>query len=392
MAKEPIRPVTLADGTKRWRLVVDIGNDPVTGKRRQLTSTWDTQKAARAELNRIRHESNTGAYIRPAKTTLNGYLDVWLAGHCRDLEVATAANYRDALKPVRERLGARELQSIAKEDVDGLVEWMLTSGRKRGGKPGTGLSPRSVQLTLTALQLGLDMAVAERKIPFNPVRLVKRPKQVKAKHTPWTVAEVKTFLPAIKDDRLFAVMFLSLMGLRPEEVCGLKWDKVDLEAGALVIDWVRTLSDGQAIEKEPKTDAGDRTLPLPSTASAALKRLRARQAAEKLAAGEVYGKGAAGKPYGSGGYVLADELGQPWLPDKLRRRYYRLIELAKVRKVTLYDARHACLTYLATNGVPDVIVSAWAGHADLSFTKRVYVHPNAEDLRAGSDALERLFV
>ncbi len=43
MAKEPIRPVTLADGTKRWRLVVDIGNDPVTGKRRQLTSTWDTQ-------------------------------------------------------------------------------------------------------------------------------------------------------------------------------------------------------------------------------------------------------------------------------------------------------------------------------------------------------------
>ncbi len=155
--------------------------------------------------------------------------------------MATAANYRDALKPVRERLGARELQSIAKEDVDGLVEWMLTSGRKRGGKPGTGLSPRSVQLTLTALQLGLDMAVAERKIPFNPVRLVKRPKQVKAKHTPWTVAEVKTFLPAIKDDRLFAVMFLSLMGLRPEEVCGLKWDKVDLEAGALVIDWVRTL-------------------------------------------------------------------------------------------------------------------------------------------------------
>ena len=63
---------------------------------------------------------------------------------------------------------------------------------------------------------------------------------------------------------------------------------------------------------------------------------------------------------------------------------------AEVRKVRLYDARHACLTYLATSGVPDVVVSAWAGHADLSFTKRVYVHPKSEHLQPASDALARL--
>ena len=62
-----------------------------------------------------------------------------------------------------------------------------------------------------------------------------------------------------------------------------------------------------------------------------------------------------------------------------------------VRKTRLYDARHAALTFLATSGVPDVVVSAWAGHADLSFTKRTYVHPNAEHLREASDALARLF-
>jgi len=41
-----------------------------------------------------------------------------------------------------------------------------------------------------------------------------------------------------------------------------------------------------------------------------------------------------------------------------------------VRKVRLYDARHACLSWMANNGVPDTVVSAWAGHSDLSFTKR----------------------
>lgn len=61
-----------------------------------------------------------------------------------------------------------------------------------------------------------------------------------------------------------------------------------------------------------------------------------------------------------------------------------------VRKVRPYDARHACLTYLATSGVPDVNVSAWAGHADLSFTKRVYVHPNAEHLKEAADQLGAL--
>jgi hypothetical protein len=31
---------------------------------------------------------------------------------------------------------------------------------------------------------------------------------------------------------------------------------------------------------------------------------------------------------------------------------------------------------MATNGVPDVIVSAWVGHADLSVAKRTCVHHN----------------
>jgi hypothetical protein len=40
----------------------------------------------------------------------------------RDLEAATARNYRDALRPVNERLGTRELQSVEKSDIDALVD------------------------------------------------------------------------------------------------------------------------------------------------------------------------------------------------------------------------------------------------------------------------------
>ncbi|MFJ4845974.1 hypothetical protein [Streptomyces sp. NPDC088733] len=57
-----------------------------------------------------------------------------------------------------------------------------------------------------------------------------------------------------------------------------------------------------------------------------------------------------------------------------------------MRRVRLYDARHSCLTYLATNGVPDVVLAAWAGHMNAAFTKAKYVHPDVEDLRPAATA------
>jgi integrase len=88
--------------------------------------------------------------------------------------------------------------------------------------------------------------------------------------------------------------------------------------------------------------------------------------------------------------VVVDELGRPFKTDKLRWEAYKLMEKAGVRQVRLYDARHSCLSWMANSGVPDTVVSAWAGHSDLSFTKRVYVHPDPQSLRAGSEKLGEL--
>ena len=66
------------------------------------------------------------------------------------------------------------------------------------------------------------------------------------------------------------------------------------------------------------------------------------------------------------------------------------MEQAGVRKVRPYHASHSCLTYLSANGVPDVLVSAWAGHAVLSLAKRVYVHPDASHLGPAAEKLNGL--
>jgi len=385
---DPIKKITLQGGKVRYRFVVDIGADPTTGKRRQLTVTKDTKKEALAEYARIQHQKATGTFVAPSKATVGDLVEMWLKTATRGVEVATRRSYEDAMRYVRTHLGEKQLQRLTEDDIESLIDWMLTSARRIGGKPGTGLSVRTVRLTLGRLRAALNLAVRRGLVVRNVAEHVTIPKDAlkaaKARQkarVPWTEDEVKTFLSHVAGDRLYAVMLLSLIGLRPAEVCGLRWRDVDLDAGTLSVETTRTLVEGVVIEKEAKSEAGERKLPLPAVVLAALKAFRARQAKERLKAGE---------GYAASGRVVVDELGEAVKTDWLRRRAYERMQSADVRKVRLYDARHACLSWMANNGVPDTVVSAWAGHSDLSFTKRTYVHPDPQSLKAGSEKLADL--
>jgi hypothetical protein len=114
--------------------------------------------------------------------------------HALDICASTKRNYEDALWLVRERLGARPLQSITKADVEDLVDWMLTAGRRREGAPGTGLSGRTVRLTLGRFSAALEAAVLEGKLVSDVARLVRPPEHTPRERDTWTKAEVRKFL------------------------------------------------------------------------------------------------------------------------------------------------------------------------------------------------------
>jgi integrase len=377
---DPIKAGTRPDGSSMYWFRVDAGRN-TAGKRVQVYRSFDTKKDAKAEYARIVREVHEHRFAAPDKITVSGYLNRWEPAHGRDLEDGSRAVIRHALRPVRERLGERRLQSVTRTDVDQLVDWMLTFGRKRGGQPGTGLSPRSVQLTLVAFQRACDDAIEDRIITINPCRRVKRPRQVKPVHDLWTDEETARFEAAAGADRLGAIITLQCLGLRPEEVCGLRWRRdVNLAGRTLKIQLARTLVDGHAVEKPPKTSAGARVLPLDDALVTQLRAFKAQQAREKLAAGDAYD--------GTGDYVLCDELGAPLAPDKLRRAWYRMMRQAGVRKIKPYTAsRHAAGSYLDLAGVSPAVIAKWLGHTDPSFTMKTYVHARPEDLAAARDAL-----
>ncbi|MFJ2007061.1 tyrosine-type recombinase/integrase [Streptomyces chartreusis] len=401
-----IKKIVLGSGKVRYRTVVDIGyspkTDPVSGeviideatgkpvmKRNQLTITKDKRKEVEAEVDRIRGQKANGTLILPNELSVGEWLDRWLAKLAEDLEVTTINSYETTLKPVRKKLGHIRLQELTEEQVEELRDWMLTEGRVRPRNGQRGLSTTTVDMALGRLKEALNRAVTKRLVAINaaenvsiPRRARKAERKARPKVLPWTVDEVRIFVAGILDERLYAPLLLGLMGLRPAEVCGLRWEDVDFEARTISIENTRTLmNNNEVVEKEPKSEAGERDLPMPALLNEALRKFRARQAAEKLALGA---------DYVDRGYVTVNETGEVLKVRHLRVEAYRLMALLGLRRVRLYDARAWCLTYLANNGVPDHILARWAGHANVKTTKKWYVKPGVEDLRGAADTWDGL--
>lgn len=365
-----------------YRFIADIGMDPETGKRKQATRTFDKLKEAQAALTEVLSKVDKGTFVAPKKITLGQHLDEWLPGEIRGLAKNTKVSYTGALKPVRDRLGALPLQKLDKAMVEEFVEWMSTSGRRRGGKVGTPLSGRSVNLTLDLLRRALDTAIAEGKLERNVAALVKHSPHTAKVRATWSKLQVRKFLAVAVKERLHVAWRLSLYGLRRGEVLGLRWEDIDLAAKTLTINQTRVLVDYEIEIKPPKSDNGLRTLPLDDALVAALKALKAKQASEKLVAGEAY--------VGSG-YVVVDELGQEAHPEWFSDEFERVLKRAGLPRIVLHGARHTTLSLMEKAGVPISILARWAGHYDARFTMAQYVHASDEDLKTGTDALGKIF-
>jgi integrase len=374
------RKETLKDGTVRWRARgVSAGKHP-NGKRRQITVTGRTQKATDAEVARITGKVDDGAYVPRWDGTVGELLDNWLASACFEKAEATKASYRGITRIPRERLGTRKARSVTRQDIEALRDWALTSGRARGGQPGTALSARSVRLMLGVFSAAFSQAEQDGLIARNPCRYVRMPRQEKAQRATWSEDEVRLFLKTADADRLAACWRLSLYGLRRGEVLGLRWADVSFEARTVAVGRARVLV-GQVIEKAPKSERGYRTLPLDDALVAALRALRKRQREEQLAAGEAYI---------DRGYVAADELGEPVHPERYSDEFTRLCADAGVPKIRLHDARHSANSLMTAAGIPDHIRASWCGHT-VAVNVGTYTHARPEDLAMARDALSKIY-
>jgi integrase len=374
---EPIRVIHTQTGP-RYRTVLDTA--PPGTPRRQVTRTFGTLGEARAYIIETRHRIAQGTYTAPDRITLRQLADNWLASR-RDIREVTVNGYRNALRPAVDQLGNRPVQSLTRRDIDELVDWCTTSG----GQHGTGLAHRSVSYLLVTLRMLLNYAVSSGIVPANVAAGVKPPRRKADDHkarTLWTVPQMLAFRAVADTDPWAVGMRLILCGLRRSEVCGLRWEHVDLDAGTVTVAASRVVvGKDRTAADEPKSAASARVVPVERMHAGTVKMLRtvkAQQAAALLAAG------------GTGdSYVVADPYGNGVHPDTLTSRWRTLCARAGVPVVGTHSVRHVLATVLHQAGEAPADVAALLGH-EVTTHLSVYVQRTDHGAGRAADAFAAL--
>jgi integrase len=120
------------------------------------------------------------------------------------------------------------------------------------------------------------------------------------------------------------------------------------------------------------------TSKLTPIAVATLRAHRARQAESRLLAGPAWQ---------DRDLVFSDEIGAPFSPIRLSRRFHRLLERAGLPRVRFHDLRHGTASLLLALGEHPKVVQELLGHSTIGITMDLYSHvaPTLQE-----SAIERL--
>jgi integrase len=359
-------------GKNSWAIVLDIGRDPSTGRRRQKWHTVKgTKKDAQRERTRLLGEINAGSYVEPSKMTVREFLKRWLADYAKaHVSAKTFERYSEIVNcHLSPALGAHELSALRPLHIQGCYSKALESGRRRHSVAlGAGLSARTVLHHHRILHEALHQAVRWQLLARNPADSVEPPRPVRQEMRALDEAQIGALLEAARPHPMlrFAILLAVATGLRRGEILALRWRDLDLEAATLSVRQSLEETKGALAFKEPKTDKARRAVALPKLAIEALRQRRADLARTRL----MLGPG-----YHDNDLVCCRLDGRPLHPRSITDAFIDLIRTSSnLPCVRFHDLRHSHATMLLRKGVHPKVVSERLGHSTVGITLDIYSH------------------
>jgi integrase len=357
---------------KTYSVVLDLGRDPQTGRRRQKWhGGFRTKADAERAVVRYVGSVNDGLYIEKTRQSLEGFAREWLGAIEPTVRPATHYSYERNLRlHVVPYVGLAPLAAIDAGALNGLYGRLLTDGRK--DYAGGGLSPRSVRYVHTILHRIFKDAVRWGRLARNPADAADPPRGEPASRpgtATWSPEELRAFLDGVRADRLYgAYLLLATTGMRRGEALGLRWQDLDLDNGRASIRQTVIAVRHRVTYGTPKTAKGRRTVVLDASTIAALREHRRRQAEERLQAGAAWV---------DHGLIFCRPDGGPLHPERFTRRFSERLHQLGLPAIRLHDLRHGWATMALSAGVHPKIVQERLGHANIGITLDIYSHVTA---------------
>ena len=350
-----------------WTIVIDVGRDPMTGKRRQHWHTVKgTKRDAEKKLTELLHSLNGGSYVKPNRLTVAEYLEQWLDGYvATNTAPRTRERYEEIVRlHLIPSLGSLLLLALHPQHIQKYYATALESGR-RDGKGG--LSACTVHKHHRVLYEALKHGVRQGVLVRNVAEAVDPPRPQSKEISMVGPGHVRLLLDAAKPTPYYVAFFTAVYtGLRRGELLGLRWCDIDLDLATLsVIQALQQLRGGQCIFREPKSRRGRRQIALSPSLAILLREHRTKQENDRKLLG---------KPLAPTDLVFSCLDGRPLRPTSVTRAFRRIAESLDLQGVRLHDLRHAHATLMLQQGIHPKIVSERLGHSSVAITLDIYSH------------------
>ena len=343
-----------------YTIVLNLGVDPATGKRKQQWITVKgTKKEAEKRLAESLNQLDKGVFTKPGKTTLADYLKQWLKDCCwANLAPRTAEGYESIVHcHLIPSLGQIPLTQLKPEHLQHVYSEKLA----------VGLSHRTVRYIHVTLHKALQDAARLGIIVRNPADAVEPPKVQRHEMRTMNESDIHIFLEFAKSTPYYALFYLALFtGMRRSELLALRWSDVDLILYQLsVTRALHHLQDGSLIFRQPKTVKGRRLISLSPSTTIVLREHREQQ--EKM-------RQTLGLTLIEDDLVFCQVDGKPLLPNTVSHAWTKLANRAGLKGIRLQDARHTHASLMLKQGVHPKIVQERLGHASIQITLDTYSH------------------
>ena len=337
-------------------------------RRRETKSGFATQKECESAMNKLLVKVEEQVYTPPTKASVREYLTKeWLPAVKATIRPTTYRSYEQhVMCHIAPHVGSVKLAKLTGSQVNHLYAKLAETGKKDGK---TDLSALTIHHVHTCLHKACKDAVRWGRLPKNPVDAADPPSTrgaAKKEMKTWNAKQLAGFLDSTSSDRLAPLWrVFAMTGMRRGEVCGLRWEDVDLEKGRLSVRRALIPHGDGVIVSEPKTAKGRRQIALDAVTVEAFKAQAAQQLADRDNA-EV--------AWSESGYVFTMDDGRPMHPQSVSRAFGRALDAAKLPRIRLHDLRHTHASLALAAGINPKVVSERLGHATVSITLDTYSH------------------
>ena len=376
MARKKVeRNISYDDQRKTYYVSMDLGKD-ASGKRMKRYQTYPTLYAARKGLRQFLMHREEELRTPRHELTLADWLESWMENIVQPTRAETTVyGYQKIIdNHLIPALGDIPLLKLTPMDIQQYYIQVQQAAN---------LSNNTLRRHHDLLSSSLRSAVRQDKLLVSPMDRVEPPRAKQKEASYYRPEELKQLYALLEGHPLeLCVKLAGSLGMRREEICGLKWDCIDYQRQLLYIREARTAFGATIVQKETKTRSSVRTLFLSEDM---LRLLQTEQTRQK----ELYRSGQLQTP---SEFVVLDHKGLPYSPNALSLAFTRFVKKNGLPRVTLHGLRHSFATVASFQGVPLFDIGKALGHSTPATTGRIYTHlvdhTHEETLMKVSDALK----